>query len=397
MHRWLSRLLVTLFALFLVSYTLYQGIRLFYKPVETETATLYTAFDAVDTTAFAVRSETPLTDIPAGALAYQIGDGGKVAKGGVIATAYATDAAAAAWQQSARLDSEIAELQTLQLQGTAGLSSLDAVQQQLEAALRAVAAGDPADALAQQDTWLLQMDKRQLIMGKVTDFTARIHDLTAQKNALAPQMTRATGQLTAPVSGYFIQHCDGLENTIPVGSVTSVTVDQVNAALAATPQLSATGKIVDAYDWYIVCVLPSDKALAMPLGKSFNVLFPFVSATPVPMTVAAMNQQGAETAAVLRCTNMSQDLANMRSEPVQIQLKQYTGLRIPTTALQTVNGQQGVYVVYAGMAVWRQVDILYSAPGYILCTNDPTASGALQLFDSVVIKAKGLYDGKILS
>ena len=86
----------------------------------------------------------------------------------------------------------------------------------------------------------------------------------------------------------------------------------------------------------------------------------------------------------------------MRSGPMTVVSKEYSGLKIPRKALRVVDSQRGVYVVNGMQINFVPVNILYSTDSFIICEKQNDNDNVLKLYDSVVVKGKNLYDGKII-
>ena len=85
-----------------------------------------------------------------------------------------------------------------------------------------------------------------------------------------------------------------------------------------------------------------------------------------------------------------------RRETIQIRLKEYTGLRVASSAVRVVDGVRGVYVLSGIAAKFKPVNILYSNANFTICETDTTKSSSLKLYDEVIVEGKDLYDGKMV-
>lgn len=103
-------------------------------------------------------------------------------------------------------------------------------------------------------------------------------------------------------------------------------------------------------------------------------------------------------AVIFESSQMSKELSSIRIEEVQIQMKEYEGLRVPDSAMQFNDRQEaGVYVRVGNALVFKRVNVLYHNENdrYSICeqTNE---DGYLKLYDNIVVGGKDLYDGKII-
>ena len=100
----LKKLVTALIAVLLLVYVGYQIYNANYSSVKTETAAYASMSDSIKVEGSAVRKETVVTQEISGVLSYIIEDGGKVAKGGVIAETYANDSDASVQRQLEELE-----------------------------------------------------------------------------------------------------------------------------------------------------------------------------------------------------------------------------------------------------------------------------------------------------
>ncbi len=71
--------------IFVVLFQLYQS---FYNPVTTGTVIHYSTYNGIELKTVAIRDESLLTTDSSGILSYNVDDGGKIEKGGVVAEIY---------------------------------------------------------------------------------------------------------------------------------------------------------------------------------------------------------------------------------------------------------------------------------------------------------------------
>ncbi len=406
MDGFLRRMLSVLFAVVIGGYIGYQIYRAVYTSVEVADAVSYTVHDTVDTDAFIVRDETVIDAAPLkGYVYYTLENGDRVAKGGEIARVFPSESDALTRQKLDRLDAQIAALQGIAALGSYNRTNLDLINTQLSDTLHSlILAGRDRRYSGLSDTQfqLLQLFcKQQLTTGTLTDLKPTIDALKAEQASLSAGFSPATSSISSPVAGYFISRTDGLEQAIDYAHVLSVTPAQVSAALEkkADAAVSGVGKVAGDYQWYLLCVLNKEQATGIGVGGRLSVKLPFVSAESVPVTVAAVNKDREGNAAVvLQCIYMSEKLAAVRQETVQIQFKAYTGLYVQDSALRfNDKNEPGVFVRVGNTCVFRRVEVLYHSDTgkYSVCAADG-GDGFLKLYDDVIVKGKGLYDGKII-
>ncbi|MBO5796792.1 MAG: hypothetical protein J6R77_00405 [Clostridia bacterium] len=410
MKDWVKRLGLLLLAVFLIVYVGYQVFQVLYSNVTVETVSAYSVYDTVETEAIAIRQETAV-DATVGDqyLFYTLKNGDRVSKGGIIGKLYTNEEAAGFQQQLELLDEDIAQLESAEALASNNYASLEAIDQQLAAKIKALAVqtnGRDTQTLRDLHTQLLTlMNKRQIIVGAVEGFADKLEQLRNQRQALAAKVTPTTGEIRSPLSGYFIDRADGFESYFPKTEeeIARLTPAEVKKAMGEKPTVSTqcVGKVASDFNWYITCVIDSERAAALEVGKELLVRFPFVSDENIKTTILAINHSTSEgTAVVLKCNQMSEALAEIRVQPIQLLLKEYTGLRLPDKALQfNEENRAGAYVRMGTTITFRYVDVLYhnEKDGYSICAipdvNDRTY---VQIYDDVIVEGKNLYDGKVV-
>ena len=405
MNGFVRRLLTALCALLLIVYVGYQVFVATYTSVSYETAVSYSVYDLLDVQGIAVRNEQILPSSEDGYLYYTLKNGDRVSSGGTIAAVYESEQDAALYEQITRIDKELETLRILQRQGTASKTNLDAINAQIrqkQSAVAAAGASGETDGLRETREELLELlNRKQIAVGKVADFSARIAALAEKRSALYAQYTAASRTVQSPLAGYFVSRVDGYENLLSYPSASLMTVDTVRTAINTTPAVSEgayVGKVVGDYEWYLACIVPTEKLSLLSVGGSQDIKLPFVSGSTIPVTVEAVNKSGDEAAVILRCGYMSEALSSARCEQVQLLLTEYTGLYVPDEALHfNENKEAGVYVRVGNLLRFRRVDILYYSENgkYAICSAEER-EGYLSLYDDMAVEGKDLYDGKLV-
>ena len=74
---------------------------------------------------------------------------------------------------------------------------------------------------------------------------------------------------------------------------------------------------------------------------------------------------------------------------------------VKDSSIQALQAQQqgvtGVYTVSGMRLKFVPVNVLYSTEDFIICEQQVSEKTVLRLYDEVVVKGKGLYDGKVIS
>jgi len=403
----LKRLVTVTFAAFLCVYVGYQIYQTTYTSVEVTNAVSHTVYDTIEAEAFVVRDETVIHANSNGYVYYTLENGDRISKGGKIAQVFSDESDALTHQKIEQLNDQIAILQNIESQGMYDRTNLEVINDQLSAEIQSlILATQERHYEVLEDTRfnLFQLlCKRQLTTGEMTSLSDSITALKAKRQELSAMSSGAVATIKSPVAGYFISKTDGMERLVDYDKVLSTTPEQIEQALATPSNESAytdsVGKVAGDYQWYLLCLLDREDTAGIGVGKKLSVKLPFVSTEPIPVTVAAVNKdRDGRAAVVLQCVYMSKELSSMRHESIQIHLHSYSGLYVQDSALQfNEKNEPGVFVRIGNTCVFRRVEVLYHSESgkYSLCAQKDE-SGYLKLYDDVITKGKGLYDGKII-
>ena len=259
-----------------------------------------------------------------------------------------------------------------------------------------------------------------------------ISALQAERSGISLDESAYT-KITAERSGYYISSTDGLEGALSYGKVASTTQEMLQKALEekAQPATGGVGKMVDSFDWYLLCAIDEKQALQFEQGDSIMVRMPFSAAGEFKAEVEHVAQgENGKNMVTLKCNLMNETFANLRQETAQLVMnvtvyyakpqaegepeeqeapkpKQYVvdkGIRVSGSAVRVVDGEKGVYVRRGNVARFRKLNIVYSDQTYVISAtasqdgepivDDP--GNYLKQYDEVILEGKDLYDGKII-
>lgn len=401
----LKRVAVIAAALLLLVYIGFQVYMAAVTPISTETVGRATAYETLEATGMVFRDESVLEEAKAGGyLFYTVHNGGRVSKGGTIADRYASQADALAEQELEALDAEIADLKSINAQGTTNRAGLNAINQQINATWQAIATAGQTGSLESigelRARLLSLLNKQQITIGRVENFDERLAALEKERAALAKSFRPSGGKVTSPVAGYFISHLDGYETYCTTKNVSDMTVEKLHEAFDYKPTVpSGIGKVVGNYEWYLACELSIEQAAELKAGALIEVEMPLVTSEAISMTVTAVNKDGNGRAVlVLQCTQMNPALSIARVEQIRIRLKQHEGVRIPDKAIYFNEEQEpGAYVQTGNTLTFRRIRVLHhdTVDKFSVCELTEEA-GYVRLYDKIVVKGEDLYDGKLV-
>jgi len=391
-------LLLALALIFIV----HQSVSSIYKPIKTESAVYYTASDGFKITGLIIRDETQVKSKANGAMHFLIADGSRVAKNGTIANIYENESASITVTQIEELKSKIADIKDILSYNDVEAANLDIINTRVDNAVNdfvnLTATGDYAEAPSAAGELLSAINRKNAALGTADSFKKQLNGLETRLAELSADLPVAKGKITSSVSGYFVSKTDGYETVLTSKDLNTITPEFLSSVAPKTAGKNVIGKIVSDYEWYIAADVPVSDSLKYKEGEELKIATSVKSSPILSVTVKRINisEDSDRAVIIFACNEMNQELASMRSGPMTVIKSEYSGLMISKKALRVVDSVRGVYVVNGMQINFVPVNIIYSADDFYICEKQTDNDGVLKLYDSVVVKGKNLYDGKII-
>lgn len=389
---------VLLIAVFFV----HQAAAAVYKPISTESATYYTAADGLNITGLIIRNETLVKSQSGGVMHFIASDGSRVAKNGVIANIYDNESASITLTNIDSVNTKITDIEEMLSYNDLEAADLDMinsrVQKSLDSMIVSVSGGNFNGYSECKENLLSSLNRRQIAMGETADFSSQLAALKSELATLSASLPAAKGTIKAEKSGYFVSKTDGYEQTLTTDILDTLTPEKLDSVKAEQTPADVIGKIVSDYEWYIAAKVSINESLKYKEGDSLIIYTSVKSYPQMPVTVKKINISESSSSAVLifECSDMNSELASMRSGPMTVVKKEYSGLKVPKNALRVVDSKRGVYVLTGMQIKFVEVNVLFSNDSYIICEKQTEDENVLRLYDEVVTRGKNLYDGKIV-
>lgn len=394
----------TVFGIAVIIYFVAFVIKMNSNPYKTETAIQRNIQNTIETKGFAVRDESYLTaSDPNGTIVSIAEDGKRVGSGETVAISFKTADSAAVYVRINELNSEIDYYNKLKNKVGAGTNSPSSYNNMVNSACinyisssKSEIDGEFEDALSDlRDA----ITTKQLAVGTVISVDEKLASLEAELISLQAKASGYTS-IASPNPGYYIGSVDGYENTVKYSDVLNMNVSSINeliSSAASEPPENVMGKLVDSFNWYILCNVPYDVSGSIEVGKTVKVKVPTVSAENFECTVEKKgDKEGDSIPVILKCGLMNRDVAKIRIADIQIITDEYIGFRISNNAIREVDSQKGVYVLRGDTVQFKKVNIMYSSEEYSIIENTDDSSFIRQ-YDTVITEGVDLYDGKVIS
>lgn len=358
---------------------------------------------------YIMRNEEPLYAgvATSGSVVSAVRNGGRVAVGSKIAEVY-SEASADIELRLSEIDEQISLLQKSKsenhsVQSTAGVDSniYDTIAQ-----IRGyVERGDYADALSLRSTLLVDIKKKAILTGEITDYDSQISKLQIEKSQLRSSLGACLETVYSGTSGYYFNEYDGYGAIFSSDVMEDMTFDQFNNMILSDPYYGSKlciGVMVHGYEWYIAVVTDREESDNFELNKKYPVHFIY-SNKSLDMRVERIinDSKNERSIIVFSSEKMPDGFDYTRMQPIRISVQDYEGFKIPVTALRVVGGYEGVYIKDEVTIKFRRINVIYEDDGYVICTGDPTDEddtyGWIKQNDTVVVGGTELYSGKVVS
>ena len=384
-----------------IAFLLNQVVSAFYKPVTTESVVFYTANNGFKITGVIIRNEILVTNDNTGVLHFLISDGERVSKNGTIANIYGSEAASITLSQIETLENKIKDINDILSFNDLEAANLELINTRVNKNLNSLVMSAANDNFGEvpktSEELLFALNRRQAAMGNTASFAGQLEALNSQLAALKSGLTGVIGDVKATQSGYFLSKTDGYEAVLDANKLSDVTPEFLNNLSYNKNAANVVGKIVSDYEWYIAAKVSISESHNYKEGDSLKIYTSVKSSPVLPVTVKQINASSSSSDAVIifACNEMNAELASMRSGPMTVVSREYSGLKVSKKALRVVDGQTGVYIVKGMQAKFVPIEILYSTDNMMIC-NKLDTDGQLRLYDQVIVKGRNLYDGKII-
>jgi len=414
-------LVMVVFALTLCVYFGFYVFDTFNDPYSTTHTYAYTHSESAQANGVLVRTEQVLTG-GGGIVELQCGEGEKLAVRQTVAYVYQD---AQAQQDSVLLEGleeEIAVLESV-ISGGIGVDNTakldeDILQSVVE--LRGVTARQDFSELDE----LVQEVKGSVLRRSYTygeDLTAgqlksRLQELRSEYQLQSSRSAGTYSRVRAGRSGVFSTLVDGLEGELTPESVMKLTPAELEGYLGRdagrVDDPAVVGKLITENRWYFAANLPVEVLEQMRVGSVYTLRFTGDFGEDVEMQLDYVSPAEGDVASAVFSTDRYLGRTTLlRFQSAELIFHSYSGLRIPKQALHmekytttdeqtgeiTEHQRLGVYILMAGRAEFKQVSVVTESQDFYVVTPDgDSAAKALRAGDEVIVRAVGLYDGKLM-
>lgn len=399
-----TRIVWILVILFLIVTIVSQLFIHFYNPLKTEPAVIYNFEDYIQSTGVFVRNENCVNYSGGGIISYVYSDGEKLAKNSSIAQIYSSQSDLSVQRQIDELNRQIEVLKDAEKLIGSDNSQIEAFSNQIyenhTKIMQHIVDGDYGSAASLKNDYLNLQSKKQIVNGTTSDYKAKISELENRITALKGQITASPKDLTLQETGYFVSSADGYESSLnfdAIDNLTEAKIEEIIKNPSLSTDSSVVGKIISDYKWKMVCVISGNQSMNIYNNAVLNVRIGNEITAAKAVVENVKDLPSGNKMLVLDFDVLNQNFVSNRTSKIKILFDEYSGIRIPSSAIHFDDeGKMGVFIKLGVNVYFRYIDVVRTEGDYTLVKDTTEKNGYLSLYDSVIIEGTGLYDGKIV-
>lgn len=392
MNSYTVKILIFFLSVFILVTISSQVYFAFQDNYEAETAVLYTASEKASFKGVYIRNETVIEYDGTGVIGYAESDGSKVAKDSVIASIYNSECEITIEQTIEKYRRELKLLQKAQNKGTVQVAQPEFLSQQINQKYSNIAAAiekeDYETVEAERSELLTLMNIMKLVVKKETDYNSRIEFLETQIESLESQLGSPAKTLRVDKEGYFVSYVDGYEDSInfdTIDSLTSAKIDEIKDEKTTADNSNKIGKLIDGYKWKMAGVINNAQRHFTVGAKAKLKIESSPNVVEVIVDEIINTADPEKSIIVVSCDKLTYEYVQHRCERAELILNEYTGIKVPRSAIRFLNGEKGVYVQIGPQVLFKKINVIFEGDDYVLSENI-TESGYLMLYDDIVVE-----------
>ncbi|MDR2558652.1 MAG: hypothetical protein LBC86_03785 [Oscillospiraceae bacterium] len=390
--------------LFFVAMVISQLYIYLYNPLVIETAMIYDTYDTITFKGVHVRNERLIRYGGADVISYIHPDGSKLGSNSIVARSYRTIEDILIQKRIEELTERVKLLENAQTLTSTDNSQLESYINQITTRhmqlLGQVNAGDYGAVGSFKNDYISLQCRKRILVGQETDYREQINLINSEITSLRAQMSAQPRSIPIDDAGYFVSVVDGYEGLLNLDKLPAITREEIENIIRQ-PMFDVAddiiGKIIDGYKWRFAGVL--DLRRASSLHEGLTVEFRTGGSTQiVRATIESITRLGDGTGIfVFECDVLTPEFASRRVSQFSLVLDSFRGIRVPTRAVHiNEDGEQGVFVQRGAELVFRRIDVIRIESDYFLVEDTTDRTGFISLYDSVVVRGRDLYEGKIV-
>lgn len=342
-----------------------------------------------------VRDETLVYSEMAGSgvLNYEVPDGSRLSKHSQIARVYRSDDQIYYRYIIDKLSLEIDALQKAQNKGTTEYAQPEFISSGINERYKSILSGVVKNDLSSLEENKLEMLKLMCINNIASNaessYDERLSYLTGQRSSYESMLVSPLHVVNSVDSGYFTSVTDGYESLLSIEDIPNMTVESINEVIS-NPQpggntdSNVIGKVFKDYNWKLVGVIDTPDRYFV--NDTYNVEFTNIGKTYKGFVESiTLTGNGNEAIMVIDFNQIDAEIAAARVVDAEILFGEYSGIKVPRTAIRFVDGEKGAYVLEGERMSFKKLDVIFEGDIYVLSRYIPADKSYLGLYSRVLL------------
>jgi hypothetical protein len=395
MNTFTAKMVTILICALIITAVISQLILHFTTGYETETAQTYSTVETVRFSGVYLRTETVIPGRINGAADFAVPDGGKVAADSVIAYVYSSEDEIDTLSRIKSLEEELEILKASQNPGTTAAAQPDFISKLIDdsyiAVLRYSAAGDYESLADERKNLQTLTGIYQIIVRNEVSYDPQISNISIEIDRLRAQSAKPLEAIVSGESGYFASYTDGYEEILKpeiAETLTSAYIEKIVSEQNLTRKIGSPGKIIGDYRWKMVGVINAEDVFP---GTGSTVLMRISGlAEPVPAQVESISatDDPEKMIIIISCSEFGSEFVARRSENCELIVNDFTGLRIPRSAIRfNKENEAGVYIIQGQKITFKKIQKLFETDTYLI-SEKVTDPAYVAEFDDIIVRGE---------
>lgn len=360
--------------------------------------------DSVIVQGIICREETVLTQNSGGVVDYLVSDGERVSKGALVAQVYPNYTDIEKLIVLRNLETNYENILTANGYIDGNTLDISNTRKQLTGQLAQLSQMYSTQTFDFYEENLAQLvlntNRISVATGKTDNFRSAKSSLMEQINSVKSQIRQPISDLYTPYTGYFIKTIDGLESQATTDRFLSSSYEWgqnvIDSYSENTVSPTQYGKIITDYKWNFCTYVGSHTAQKLTKGKNVSISLHIGENYFTKAAIKDVVDLGDKSLIVIESTIMDETSASQRISDCEILFKQYSGIKIPKSAIHFVGDEMGVYVNFSNIVYFKKITPVYEDENYVIVPKKTSEDNQVKLYDSIIVKGRNLYDGKYL-
>lgn len=217
-------------------------------------------------------------------------------------------------------------------------------------------------------------NKISIIVGELSPSGSYLKELINQKNDYLKKLTEGAEEVKTDYSGTVSYRIDNLEEiftTDDFSYLTSKFLDDLNLKTGELVETSSEkGKVITEFYCYLAIVMDSDAAMSANVGD--NVKIQYSSDESITSEIVHINEEDGKRVIIFKINDLPEKLINYRKVSVNVIWWEFTGLKVPNSALIKEDDKVYVEKNRSGYSARVLVKVLKQNDAYSIVDNYTT-------------------------